>query len=46
MKTAEIAEIMGTLNPKVVGQILAKMEPKKAAEVTTALRSLPAETKK
>ena len=47
MSTAEASSIMGTLNSKVVGQILAKMDPKKGSEITNELRKIPpAEPKK
>jgi flagellar motility protein MotE (MotC chaperone) len=32
---------MSTLNSKVVGQILAKMDPKKGSEITASLRKIP-----
>lgn len=41
MSIEEASSIMSTLNSKVVGQILAKMDPKKGSEITTALRKIP-----
>jgi flagellar motility protein MotE (MotC chaperone) len=41
MSTDEAADIMSTLNSKVVGQILAKMDPKKGSEITNKLRTIP-----
>ena len=47
MSTVEASSIMGTLNSKVVGQILAKMDPKKGSEITSELRKIPSvESKK
>jgi flagellar motility protein MotE (MotC chaperone) len=46
MPLEEASAIMGSLNSKVVGQILAKMDPKKGSEITAALRRIPSESKK
>jgi len=43
MTTQDAATIMGTLNSKVVGQILAKMDPKKGSEITSALQKIPSD---
>lgn len=41
MSIQEGSAILSTLNSKVVGQILAKMDPKKGSELTTAIRKIP-----
>ena len=41
MSIEEASSIMSTLNSKVVGQILAKMDPKKGSEITASLRKIP-----